>query len=125
MLRHKGKIWLALPREVDRWWRNRTQMRIVRKCGQWKIEGPDFQRAQLAYARIRGDEFEYSWTAADGPQRSAASRRQPWSALVPAVLALRRPRTFLHFLSERIENSPGTRVFCVLNPFPVSLTTVS
>ena len=68
MLRRQGKIWVALPREVDSWWRNRAQMRIVRHCGQWKIEGPDCERAQLAYARIRDNELEYSWTAADGPQ---------------------------------------------------------
>jgi hypothetical protein len=61
-----GEIWLALPREIDRWWRNRSQMRIVLRGGEWEIEGLDNQRAILAYARIRGNELEYSWTAADG-----------------------------------------------------------
>ena len=26
-LRSEGKIWIALPREVDQWWRERSQMR--------------------------------------------------------------------------------------------------
>lgn len=68
-LRSEGKAWLALPRDVDTWWRNRAQMRLVRRGEEWQIEGPDSQRARLAYASMRGHELEYSWTAADGPQR--------------------------------------------------------
>jgi hypothetical protein len=71
-LHSEGKIWLALPCEVDGWWRNRAQMRIVRRRGQWQIEGPDSQRARLAYARVRGHKLEYSWTATDNPQTSPA-----------------------------------------------------
>jgi hypothetical protein len=65
--RSKEQIWLALPREVDRWWRSRAQMRIVRRSNRWTIEGPDSQRARLAYARVRDHELEYSWTSADSP----------------------------------------------------------
>jgi hypothetical protein len=64
-LRSEGKIWLALPRDVDRWWRNRAQMRLVRRGSEWTIEGPDSQRARVAYACLRGHELEYSWTTAD------------------------------------------------------------
>lgn len=67
-LRSEGKIWLALPGDVDRWWRNRAQMRIVRRGYAWNIEGPDSKRARLAYARVRNHELEYSWNAADSRQ---------------------------------------------------------
>jgi hypothetical protein len=70
-LRSEGRVWLALPGEVDKWWRNRAQMRIVRQGSDWKIQGPDSQRAQLAYARMRGHKLEYSWIAADGPQTAS------------------------------------------------------
>lgn len=58
-LRSTGKIWVALPRAVDRWWRNRAQMRIVRHANQWTIEGPDSDQAQIAFARMRGPALEY------------------------------------------------------------------
>jgi hypothetical protein len=61
-LRSAGEIWIALPCDVDRWWRNRAQMKIVRQDGEWKIEGEDNERAQLAYARLNGERLEYSWT---------------------------------------------------------------
>ncbi len=64
------KIWLALPGEVDSWWRSRAQMRIVRRHDEWTIEGPNSERAHLAYARLGDHGIEYSWTAA-GPQRRA------------------------------------------------------
>jgi hypothetical protein len=64
-LRSEGKIWLALPGEINRWWRNRAQMRIVRRRHGWTIDGPDHERAQLAYARLRNHEIEYSWAAPD------------------------------------------------------------
>jgi hypothetical protein len=62
-LRSDNKIWLALPGEVNRWWRNRAQMHIVRRPDGWAIEGSDSERAQLAYARLRGQELEYSFVA--------------------------------------------------------------
>ena len=64
----KGDTWVALPNEINTWWRNRAQMRIIRQGSQWKIEGPDCQRAQLAYARIRDNNLEYCWTDADSQQ---------------------------------------------------------
>jgi hypothetical protein len=72
-LRSEGKIWLALPRDVVRWWRNRAQMRIVRRGRGWTIEGPESQRARLAYARVRGDKLEYSLTT-DHPTAANASQ---------------------------------------------------
>jgi hypothetical protein len=53
------QIWATLPGEVDRWWRVRSQMRLVRRGEDWEIEGPERERARVAYAVIDGDQFFY------------------------------------------------------------------
>lgn len=55
------KVWLALPREVNRWWRDRSNMRIVQKNGCLKIEGPGNERARIAFARSDGKRIIYSF----------------------------------------------------------------
>ena len=52
-------IWATLPREVDNWWRARRQMKLVQKDGQWQVEGPDAERARIAFALIDGDHLRY------------------------------------------------------------------
>jgi hypothetical protein len=47
-------IWSALPAEVDRWWRARSQMRVVPRGEGWEITGPEKRRARLAYAALDG-----------------------------------------------------------------------
>jgi hypothetical protein len=58
-LRQEQKIWLALPGQVNRWWRNRHQMKLVSTGGGWKIEGPDSDRARIAYASLDGDRLAF------------------------------------------------------------------
>jgi hypothetical protein len=53
------QIWSTLPGDVDLWWRARRQMRLVRRGGDWEIEGPERKRASVAYAVIDGDQFFY------------------------------------------------------------------
>jgi hypothetical protein len=55
-----NNVWHALPGEVDRWWRARSQMNLVEGDGTWKIEGPESHRARLAYATLDGDRLVYS-----------------------------------------------------------------
>ena len=45
------RLWLALPSEVDRWWRVRSKLLLVRNANGWRIEGEGCERATLAYAR--------------------------------------------------------------------------
>ncbi|HEY1308707.1 MAG TPA: hypothetical protein VGF24_34425 [Vicinamibacterales bacterium] len=59
-LRCDGKLWVALPGDVDRWWRSRRQMTLVRRGHSWAVEGPDAHRARLAYATLDGDRVVYS-----------------------------------------------------------------
>ena len=58
-LRAAGKIWMALPGEVDTWWRERSQMQLVSEDGKWRIEGPGSERARIAYATVEGDTVGY------------------------------------------------------------------
>jgi hypothetical protein len=53
------KVWMALPGEVDRWWRARTQMKLVRRGDDWAIEGPEKERARLAYAKQENGSLVY------------------------------------------------------------------
>jgi hypothetical protein len=61
-LREQASTWIALPREVNDWWRARSQMTLVHKNGTFRIEGPDSNRARIAYARLSGDSIRYSFS---------------------------------------------------------------
>ncbi len=49
-VRDEKSLWVTTPGEVDRWWRQRAEMRVVEKQGDWSIEGPGKERAVLAWA---------------------------------------------------------------------------
>ena len=54
------KVWMALPGEVDQWWRARSQMMLVPAGDGWKIAGPDCDRARVAYATLDAEGIKYS-----------------------------------------------------------------
>jgi hypothetical protein len=49
-LRRDKGLWIAMPGEVNRWWRQRAAMRIVEEPGGVRIEGEGNERARIAYA---------------------------------------------------------------------------
>ncbi|MGC2194780.1 MAG: hypothetical protein WA628_08890 [Terriglobales bacterium] len=49
-LRVEKGLWMPQPQDVNQWWRARHSMRLVKQNGQWKIEGPQSERARIAYA---------------------------------------------------------------------------
>jgi len=59
-LRSRENTWIALPNEVNQWWRNRSAMSLVRDGHAWRIEGPGKERARLAYIKLDGDRLFYS-----------------------------------------------------------------
>ncbi len=59
-LRSEGKTWIALPGEVDLWWRQRSQMKLVPEGGTWRVEGQGKERARIAYACLEGDRLVYT-----------------------------------------------------------------
>ncbi len=60
-LRAQGQTWIALPREVNAWWRLRNELSIVNKGGSWHIEGQGSERARIAYATIVDDTLRYEF----------------------------------------------------------------
>jgi len=63
-LRADGRLWFALPSDAERWWRVRNALRLVREGDSWRVEGPDCDRAHVAYAVLRGNRLEYELDAA-------------------------------------------------------------
>jgi hypothetical protein len=58
-LRKDHQIWIALPSQVNQWWRDRSQMKLVRASDGWKIEGPGSERARIAYATLEAGRLVY------------------------------------------------------------------
>ena len=58
-LEEEEGAWIATPGEVNRWWRQRAQMQLVRRGNHWHIEGPGSERATIAYAVLDGDLLVY------------------------------------------------------------------
>lgn len=52
-------IWVALPREVDHWWRERSKMKLVEDADGWRIEGQGHERARIAYAHEDGGRLSF------------------------------------------------------------------
>lgn len=59
-LASEQNIWLCLPRDVNRWWRDRSQMKLVERDGRLQIEGPGKERACIAYATMEGTRLCYT-----------------------------------------------------------------
>jgi hypothetical protein len=65
-LRCEKRVWFTLPCEVDKWWRERSQMKLVRQGDSWRIEGPGSERARIAWAHLGKDRLIYSLEREDG-----------------------------------------------------------
>jgi hypothetical protein len=59
LMRDERQTWIALPRDVDRWWRQRKAMTIVRDAGGWRINGAGSERARIGFATLTGDRLEF------------------------------------------------------------------
>jgi len=58
-LRRDYNVWIPLPRDANRWWRQRSQMRLVKQGRTWNIEGPGSERAVVAFAGLEHDQLSY------------------------------------------------------------------
>jgi len=63
-LRSQKGIWIATPGEVDRWWRQRAEMKLVEDDSGWHIEGPGSERARIAYANQKDGRISYTHPSA-------------------------------------------------------------
>jgi hypothetical protein len=60
-LRDEKKLWIPLPGDVDRWWRQRAKMTIVEDDRGVRIEGEGSERARVAYASEMNGKLVYSF----------------------------------------------------------------
>jgi hypothetical protein len=58
-LRDREGCWVALPGEVEAWWRLRSGLTLRRDGDRWRIEGAGKERARVAYAQVQGDALVY------------------------------------------------------------------
>ncbi len=58
-LRTSHGVWMALPGEVDTWWRERACMRLVNSEGVWKITGQGTERGRVALANFSDGMLKY------------------------------------------------------------------
>jgi len=63
-LRDTGQTWVALPGEINDWWRQRRAMTLSRVGSSWRVEGDGSERACVAYATLDGDQVVYSFDRA-------------------------------------------------------------
>ena len=59
-LNKENGVWLATPGEVNRWWRQRDQMRLIKDQSGWHIEGAGSERACVAYVSERDGRLSFS-----------------------------------------------------------------
>jgi hypothetical protein len=58
-LRRTEGVWVALPREVAQWWRDRNATNVVQRGSSFALEGPARERGRIAYAHLDGDRIRY------------------------------------------------------------------
>jgi hypothetical protein len=61
LLREKMFVWTTLPREINRWWRMRAELKLVTDGVGWRIEGEGQDRARIAYAHLIDGQLKYSF----------------------------------------------------------------
>lgn len=59
-LRKQEGIWITTPGEVDRWWRQRAEMKLVKDELGWHIEGAGSERARVAFASQKDGRISYT-----------------------------------------------------------------
>jgi predicted ATP-grasp superfamily ATP-dependent carboligase len=97
-IRCERRVWMALSGEADRWWRQRSAMRLMKQENGWRIEGDGKERARIAYASLCDDRLIYFVEGATVPsisepvpriERQTYSRRAPVVQPTPAGLSNR------------------------------------
>ena len=67
-------VWSTIPREVNRWWRERSAMQLVERDGAWRIEGRGSERARIAWAREQNGRLVVT---VDGQEGDSAAWTRP------------------------------------------------
>jgi hypothetical protein len=75
---------------VNHWWRNRQRMRLIQRGGRWLIEGPDSQRARVAWATLQDGAVRFTLDTPESaswalPAKPAAPPPAAASVSIPHV----------------------------------------
>ncbi|HWZ81701.1 MAG TPA: hypothetical protein VNW47_03705 [Terriglobales bacterium] len=62
-IRDEKGVWITTPNEVNRWWRQRAEMDLVKSGDGWRIEGEGKERARIAYAREERGQLTFSFVS--------------------------------------------------------------
>jgi hypothetical protein len=60
-LRDEKRLWIPMPGEIDRWWRQRAKMTIVEDQDGVRIEGEGSERARIAYASEKDGKLAFEF----------------------------------------------------------------
>ena len=63
-LKEKKDLWITIPGEVNRWWRQRAEMKLVEDGEGWRIEGAGNERARIAYASEQDGQLIFTFQPA-------------------------------------------------------------
>lgn len=63
-LKSERNLWVTTPGEVNRWWRQRSKMKIVEENGHLRIEGAGKEQALIAYASENDGRLEIAFDPA-------------------------------------------------------------
>jgi len=69
-LRNETGLWIALPKDVAHWWKQRDAMRIVGSGSNLRIEGQGSERATIAYASERDGQLVFTHAPSLAPTQS-------------------------------------------------------
>jgi hypothetical protein len=101
-VREEKRAWFALPGEINRWWRERSRMKIARHGNAWKVFGAGKERARIAFASLDAGRLVYrlqsvlAFLVLEGATAEAATDTTAVASeghLLPAVALL----TAMHF----------------------------
>jgi len=73
--RRRENLWIALPGEVNDWWRQRSRMELKLSDGRWEISGEGSSRARVAYAEMSDKALRYTFEP-DFAKSSGFPRRE-------------------------------------------------
>jgi hypothetical protein len=73
-LREEKGVWITTPGEVNRWWRQRAEMRLVEHPNGWEIEGRGKERARIAYASEKEGRLVFTVQAGAGTEVHSVDR---------------------------------------------------
>ena len=59
-IRDHKNVWVAAPGEINRWWRQRSQMTLVKGREGWQVVGEGSERARIAYASEKNGGLVFS-----------------------------------------------------------------